>query len=102
MMMAPDWSPPPQQPLPAETLESVRRALTAFLTNGQDAESLRGALRELSEAARERDMHPEQVLVVLKDLWYALPALDSLPTMEQQTRLLQKVVTLCIKEYYGA
>ncbi len=100
MMMAPDWTPVPPQPLPEELLDSVRRALTAFLENGHDTSTLQSALHELSAAARVRDMQPEQLLVMLKELWYGLPALaQTLPG--DQPRLLQRVVTLCIKEYFG-
>jgi hypothetical protein len=43
---------------------------------------------------------PEQLLVVLKDLWYSLPAVRTIDDFGAQVRTLQMVVTMCIKEYY--
>jgi hypothetical protein len=50
--------------------------------------------------ARSKSMLPEQLLVVLKDIWYALPAVRAIDDAGAQIRLLQRVVTMCIKEYY--
>jgi hypothetical protein len=37
----------------------------------------------------------------LKDIWYALPSVHGIQEPIDQTRLLQRVVTMCIKEYYA-
>ena len=47
-------------------------------------------------------MLPEQLLVVLKDIWSGLPEVRSMTNSREQIRLLQRVVTMCIKEYYSA
>jgi hypothetical protein len=101
MMMAHDSSPPPSPGLAAETTDRARMALAKYL---EDADAggpeLRDALDQMANEARARQMLPEQLLVVLKDIWYALPAVRSLEDSGAQIRLLQRVVTMCIKEYY--
>ena len=42
------------------------------------------------------------LLVLLKDVWGGLPEVRSMSDSREQIRLLQRVVTMCIKEYYGA
>ena len=45
-------------------------------------------------------MRAEELLVLLKDVWFGLPAIRRMKEGEAQSRLLQRVVTLCIREYY--
>jgi hypothetical protein len=40
--------------------------------------------------------------VVLKDVWNHLPEARAMPETGDQVRMLQRVVTMCIKEYYSA
>jgi hypothetical protein len=56
----------------------------------------------VSKEARERSILPEQLLVVLKDVWSTLPEVRAMTDVDQQVRLMQRVVTMCIKEYYSA
>ena len=56
----------------------------------------------MSAEARERAILPEQLLVVLKDVWGTLPEVRAMTDAGEQVRLLQRVVTMCIKEYYSA
>jgi len=101
MMMAHDSGPPPVTGLAEETVERARAALSHYLENADVAgEELRSALDAMASEARAKSMLPEQLLVVLKDVWYALPAVRSLDDSAAQIRLLQRVVTMCIKEYY--
>src|SRR4051812_22576456 len=101
MMMAHDSSPPPSPGLADETVTRAQAALSRYLedpeANGQE---LRDALDAMATEARAKSMLPEQLLVVLKDIWYALPAVRALDDSGAQIRLLQRVVTMCIKEYY--
>jgi hypothetical protein len=101
MMMAHDSSPPPTAGLAEETVARARVALSRYLEDSETAGSeLRDALDAMASEARAKSMLPEQLLVVLKDIWYALPAVRSLEDSGSQIRLLQRVVTMCIKEYY--
>lgn len=101
MMMAHNSSPPPAAGLAEETVARARLALSQYLEDTDThADTLRDALDEMAAEARAKSMLPEQLLVVLKDIWYALPAVRALEDSGAQIRLLQRVVTMCIKEYY--
>lgn len=101
-MMAFDSSHSGPSRLDDETVEQVRRALRAWLANAGDPSALRPALVAMASEAREREMRPEQVLVVLKDVWSALAEVRAMGDIGEQVRLQQRVVTMCIKEYYSA
>lgn len=101
MMMAPD-STPDQPVLSVETIEAVRSALALYVAGRQDGERLQETLRVMADEARERSMLPEHLLVVLKDIWYSLPGVREVQEPADQIRLLQRVVTMCIKEYYAS
>ena len=45
---------------------------------------------------------PDRLLVVLKGIWGTLPEVRAMTNSTEQVRLLQRVVTMCIKEYYSA
>jgi hypothetical protein len=101
MMMAHDSSPPPSEGLAEETVTRARLALARYLDDSDAAgEELREALDLMAAEARAKSMLPEQLLVTLKDVWYALPAVRAIQDSGAQIRLLQRVVTMCIKEYY--
>ena len=101
MMMAHDSSPGPNV-LAEQTIGSVRAALVRYVDAPARGEELGAALRHMADEARDRAMLPEQLLVVLKDIWYSLPVVRSMSDATEQVRLLQRVVTMCIKEYYSS
>ena len=101
MMMAHDSSHTPPSRLDDDTVAAVRAALRAYLANSADAAALQHALLRMSAQARERTMLPEQLLVVLKDVWGTLPEVRAMSDAGEQVRLLQRVVTMCIKVYYS-
>ena len=47
-------------------------------------------------------MQAEQLLLVLKEVWYSLPQLATLPGDDVQTRLLQQLISRCIQQYYAS
>lgn len=100
MMMAHD-STPPHAGLGEETIRTVRVALIEYLDGADDGgDGLHHALNRMAGEAREKAILPEQLLIILKDVWYGLPALKAAPD-HQRAALLQRAVTICIKEYYG-
>jgi hypothetical protein len=101
MMMAHDAGQTPNR-LDDEPIDAVRVALRAYLHDSEDPGILQPALLALASQARERAMLPEQLLVLLKDVWSGLPEVRSMSDSREQIRLLQRVVTMCIKEYYEA
>jgi hypothetical protein len=102
MMMAHDSSQTPPSRLDDETLNAVRQALRAYLHDSTDPAALQASLLLLATDARTRSVLPEQLLVMLKDVWNGLPEVRSMSDSREQIRLLQRVVTMCIKEYYSA
>ena len=101
MMMAHDSSHTPPSRLDDDTVATVRAALRAYLTNSDYPAALKDALLRMSAEARERAVLPEQLLVMLKDVWGTLPEVRAMTDAGEQVRLLQRVVTMCIKEYYS-
>jgi hypothetical protein len=99
MMMAHDSGPGPNS-LTEETIEAVRAALVQYVNTPARGDELGAALRQMAAEARDRSMLPEQLLIVLKDIWHSLPNVRSMSDSADQVRLLQRVVTMCIREYY--
>lgn len=97
-MMAEESSPGPGV-LNDETIATLRLALLHFAEHSDDG-NLRDALRLASAEARATGIPPEQVLTTLKALWYETPNLRGAAGPDH-VRLLQRVVTMCIKEYYS-
>lgn len=100
MMMAHDSGPGPHA-LTEETIAAVRAALVQYVGAPARGDDLGAALRGMAAEAHDRSMLPEQLLIVLKDIWYSLPNVRSMSDSSDQVRLLQRVVTMCIKEYYA-
>jgi hypothetical protein len=100
MMMAFDSSQTPPSRLDPETIADLRAALGAYLSKTAERTQLQAALVALAADARAKAMPPEQLLVVLKDIWNALPEVRAMTDASAQVDLLQRVVTMCIKEYY--
>lgn len=100
MMMARDS----QFDLPSldpETISALQEALGRCLDDGAGIESVRPALQRVAREARERRILAEHLLLSLKDVWYDLPQVRRSADVEQQQQLLQRLVTLCIREYYS-
>ncbi len=102
MMMASDSSHTPPSRLDDATLDALRAALRQYLVDDSGSHSLRDALTRMALEARDKEMLPEHLLIALKDTWAALPEVRAVPETTQQVRLLQRVVTMCIKEYYSS
>ncbi|HTI62957.1 MAG TPA: hypothetical protein VL524_05560 [Gemmatimonadaceae bacterium] len=98
-MMAEESS-PSAGALSEETIAMLRTALVRFAASPDDGE-LRDALRLVSDEARARGILPEQLLTTLKDMWHAVPNVR-VATGGEPARLLQRMVTICIKEYYSS
>lgn len=99
-MMAHDSSPPPSSRLDDELLNAVRIALRGY--DPEHASALQASLLLVATEARARDILPEQLLVRLKEAWSSLPEVRAMRDSQEQTRLLERVVTMCIREYYNA
>jgi hypothetical protein len=98
-MMAHDKTPDRPQ-LSASSVDALQNALNGYLASGT-TDALQPTLQRIAAEARDRRMHAEQLLVTLKDVWFALPQVMRAPGSEDQNKLLQRVVSLCIREYYN-
>ena len=101
MMMAHDSSPTPPGGLAEDTINAVRAALVSYLRAPGNSTELRAALNRMADEARTRAILPEHLLITLKQLWISLPEVRAVGDADEQTRILQRVVTMCIREYYG-
>ena len=103
MMIQRDTGPMPPNALAHETVEAVRRALQlhARATAGEPTSELRTALHTLAREAREKAVPPEQLLITLKNVWQSLAEVENSRDFNEQTRMLQRLVTICIKEYFA-
>ena len=101
MMMAPDSSHVPPAQLDQATLDALESALRDYVAIGASS-SLPSTLVLLADEARDKHILPEQLLIVLKGLWSSLPEVRAMTDSGQHARLLERVVTMCIKEYYSA
>jgi phage tail protein X len=81
-------------------MEELRAALRKYLIDDTSPE-LRDVLARVASEANEKAILPEHLLIALKDMWAALPEVRAVPDTAHQVRLLQRVVTMCIKEYYS-
>jgi len=87
--------------LSPKTIEAVHAALIAYVDAPNSGVQLGAALHAMAAEARDQTMLPEQLLVILKELWYAIPSVRAIKEPSEQVRLLQRVVTMCIREYYA-
>jgi hypothetical protein len=99
LMMAAD-SVPPSPTLSDDARRALRQALTTYLADPSRPDELRAALATVAAEARERSILPERLLVALKEQWYALPDVQRTPDVSDQSRLLQRIVSMCIRAYF--
>jgi hypothetical protein len=100
MSAAHDSSQPWSSRLDDELQHAVRLALRG--DDAEDADALQGSVLLVASEARARNILPEQLLVRLKEAWSSLPEVRAMRDSHEQARLLQRVVRMCIREYYNA
>ena len=110
---------PNQQPFDSRTSESpthnVNRRLRSSLeivfqeASLQTADAsalahreLREALRQVCTDARHAGLRAEQLLVLIKDVWSAMPAGISRAASMHGDERLNFVISTCVDEYYGS
>lgn len=97
-MMAFDRTPTPR--LETETLDSLRSVMDRALQRGNHGNELQDVLTRAAAEARNKAIPPEQLLIIMKDLWHSLPELRRTTDSERQTELLQELISRCIERYY--
>jgi anti-sigma factor RsiW len=103
--MPPDPSTPREQARESsERLESMellwdalRRRLDPYVPDG----TLGAALRSVSREARTRGHGVPEVLRELRRVWEGLPRMQRAATPEERARVLERLIAICLEEYYG-
>jgi|SRR5689334_15592444 hypothetical protein len=98
-MMAFDRMPSPR--LEAPTLDALRAVMQRAMRKGDHGMELQEVLARAAAEAREKDIHAEQLLVIMKDLWHSIPDLRAADT-DRQNELLQELISRCITQYYAS
>lgn len=86
--------------LSAESLRALEAAMLTYAASGAAPPSLEPALMLIAAEARAKQLRAEQLLIALKDVWYALPSVSA-PAPHEQNAMLQRIVTLCVRAYYS-
>ena len=87
--------------LEADTLEALRGVMERAMRRGDHPQELQDILTRAATEARTKDIHAEQLLVIMKELWYSLPDVRGAGDSNRQTELLQELISRCISEYYA-
>jgi hypothetical protein len=98
-MMAFDRTSSPR--LEAQTLDALRAVMQRAMRKGDHGQDLQDVLRLAAAEARDKDIHAEQLLLIMKELWYSLPDLRGVDDSDRQTELLQELISRCITQYYA-
>lgn len=99
-MMAFDRTPAAPQ-LDSTTIADLRAALQSSADRGSHSDELRDILCRAAGEARHKGIQAEQLLVLLKDIWYSLPRIAGASSKDVSQALLQELVSRCIHEYYA-
>jgi hypothetical protein len=83
-------------------MKELRTALTDQLKKPDTpTPELVSLLRRVGREAREKQIRPEQLIVAFKDLWNSLAESLRPQNSDQNERVRQQLVTLCIQAYYS-
>jgi hypothetical protein len=88
--------------LPETTMKELRSALIVQLQNPEEpSPELSTLLRKIGREAAEREIRPEQLIIIFKQLWNSLAESLRPQNADQYERTRQRLVTLCIQAYYS-
>ncbi|HLA14197.1 MAG TPA: hypothetical protein VJZ25_04165 [Gemmatimonadaceae bacterium] len=83
-------------------MKELRSALIAQLQHPEKpTPELTALLRSIGKEAHEREVRPEQLIIIFKQLWNSLAESLRPQNADQYERTRQLLVTLCIQAYYG-
>jgi hypothetical protein len=94
--------PTPTSPsLDASTVDAMRAMLGRSAANGSHDPQLQDLLCATAAEARNRGIRAEQLLIMMKDIWYALPDVAARTSSDVDNALLEDLISRCIREYYA-
>jgi hypothetical protein len=79
---------------------ALRHAVHAAQRGEAPDGQVREALRRACDAARERDLRAEELIVILKAAWHGLPEARDI-RRHDSADVLARVITVCVDEYYA-
>lgn len=79
---------------------ALRSALQGHLRQAVPDDALRRALHWLCADARARNLRPEHLILIFKQVWASLPEMQN-RTGNRRQELLDRIITICIEEYYA-
>ena len=83
-------------------MKELRSALIVHLQRPDSPTQELGALlHKVGREAKERELRPEQLIIIFKQLWNSLAESLRPQNADQYERTRQQLVTLCIKAYYA-
>ncbi|HEU4748404.1 MAG TPA: hypothetical protein VFS56_07870 [Gemmatimonadaceae bacterium] len=83
-------------------MKELRSALIAQLQKPDSpTPELAALLRRIGKEAHEREVRPEQLIIIFKQLWNSLAESLRPQNADQHERTRQLLVTLCIQAYYA-
>lgn len=86
--------------LPQLVRESLRRIIVAWNAERINQVALKKGLRDACLEARRQGVHVEQMLILVKRTWNAIPEIVRVPHNER-TAALSLLATACIDEYFN-
>ena len=83
-------------------VDALRRVVESRDDSAADRkdEHWRACARLMCADARDRGVRIEELLICLKRIWPTIPGVERL-RRDESGRLLSRVVTLCVEEYYA-
>lgn len=99
-MMAFDRT-PSRPNLEPETLAALTSALSVSVQRGNHSDDLRDLLYTTAREARDKGIQAERLLLIMKEIWYSLPAVSNAPSSAAEQALLQELISHCIQQYYA-
>jgi hypothetical protein len=88
--------------LSESTMKELRTALTEQLKRPDGpTQELSALLRKVAREAHDRDIKPEQLIIIFKQLWNSLAESLRPQNADQYELVRQRLVTLCIRAYYA-
>jgi len=93
--------PPSSISLDARTVDALRAMLGRSAGNGSHDPQLHDLLCTTAAEARGKGIRAEQLLIMLKDIWYALPDVAARTASDVDNALLEDLISRCIREYYA-
>ena len=87
--------------LSATTVQALRAMLGRSAANGSHDPQLHDLLCTTAAEARGKGIRAEQLLIMVKDIWYALPDVAARTTSDVDNALLEDLISRCIREYYA-